>query len=488
MTDHFLKQNFTGTSVSDDARMTPATPRVTQRVRRGLAITLVALLTVFSVAPQGAVFGQRNENPYNKFRNKERGRGEMSRENELKFAEAAHQEIAKTNRFVDDPQINEYVNRVGRTIAARSERTDLPYQFYVIANDQVNAFTPGGGRVYIYTGLMRRMTTEGQLAAVLGHEVGHNVGYHLSATIRRQQQMGLFAGILGAVLGNGAIGTIGQAATGLLANGFLFKRSRDQEREADFLGLYDMREAGYNTDEMNGTFRLLGSLSRSNPGGIDKVFASHPPASERLQNTQREIAENLRGSDQRGVRTTSAFADMQRRLANLKLAPPPTNGGGRLRSGFADFTGAAAPPDRQSPPPQEPDESGDTANEAGVKLMRRIGAPSSARLVSALRCDLSGDGEEKDLVIVYVKDNGLLYGIASIKGTPYILKNRRLENLPFRDRDLKKIRVTPPDGKKRGKIILMTGREDSNTNSTRLQVDFYWEWTGEEIRYLGSNG
>lgn len=450
-------------------RKQPAVEPVRGSLRRVTAAAMLALLTVISVSP--ATFAADKSrasgvNPYDPFRNRtDRGRGAMSRDQELEFAEAAHQEIAKKNRFITDPRVVDYVNRVGNRVAEQSERPDLPYRFYVIANDQINAFTPGGGRVYIYSGLLKKATTEGQLAAVLAHEVGHNVGYHLSATIKRQQTTGVFVGILGAILGNGALGTLAQTATVLVANGAMFSRSREQEREADYLGLYEMRQANYNTGEMVNMFRLLESLGKS-PGAIDKIFSSHPPPTERAQNTQREIDQYLEGSDQGGVRTTNEFAVMQRALGGITIAP--------------------SNPDEQDPknPPRNPTDtggqpSGNITYEDAEEVLNRIGA-RGARPLEGARGDILGGRQMNDTVVVYQLRNEVR-AVADLSGRTYPLANTKGNGVfPIAPDDVLGVRIVPVT--RRAKAQVQITVRDQN----RREFTYAWEWTGRAFRYLGA--
>lgn len=453
------------------ARALTRAPRVApRRMTRLVAALTAAWLSVgASAAPVWG--GDRTRptgpNPYDKFRrldDRARSRGALPLQEELAFAEMAHREIAKQYRFVNDPVIVDYVNRVGRRVAEVSGRPNLPYQFYVVENDQINAFTPGGGRIYIHTGLLKQATTEGQVAAVLAHEVGHNVGYHLSATLRRAQTTGILVGIAGAILGNGTAGSLAQLGIALVANGTMFKRSRDQEREADFLGLYDMYNAGYNTDEMNNMFRLLGSLMQRNPGVFDKIFASHPPPSERLQNTQREILQHLAGSDRRGTRTTQAFVNIQRRLGVTGRALPPTPD---EEDGSADD--AAADPGA----PRGNEVTYDDAEEIFARA--RLGDVTPLR---AVRGDLLGGMGGGDTVIAYER-NGRVGALVDVSGRVYQLQfedgGRLTPVLPLRPNEVTAVGIVPPARGRRAQAVVVGRRQDH----------YVWEWTGRGFRYLG---
>ena len=472
MSSRDLKSQPEGVAAVGQRRKQPRRSRMTC----SMAMLMVGLVLMSALGvPVWADNRNRSAgpNPYDKFRrldDRARARGAMSLRDELAFAEMAHQEISKQYRFVTDPVIVNYVNQVGRRVAEVSGRPDLPYQFYVVENDQINAFTPGGGRIYIHTGLIKQATTEGQLAAVLAHEVGHNVGYHLSATLRRTQTTGLIIGIAGILLGNGAIGQLGQLAVTLIAGGKLFQRSRDQEREADFLGLYDMYHAGYNTGEMNNMFRLLGSLMQSSPGLFDKIFASHPPPAERLQNTQREIAQYLAGSDQRGVRTTQAFVDVQRRLGVTGRAVPPTP---------EDEVWSASRDTGSDPTASEPPRSREVSYEDAEEIFRRADL-QGANPLRAVRGDMLGsDAVGNDTVIAY-EQGGRVGALVDVSGRVYPLfiedRGQRTNVLPLAPRDVTSVGIIPFSSQQRAQVVIVSQRG----------LRYVWEWTGRGFRYLGS--
>ncbi|HMV48170.1 MAG TPA: M48 family metallopeptidase [Blastocatellia bacterium] len=277
----------------------------------------------------GGIFASvlAQSNVYDKFRNREySNKGYLSEEDELKLAEQVHQEMLKQIRLVDDRGINDYINNLGQKLARRSERPNIPWRFYVVNDNAINAFATLGGRVYIHTGLIAATNSEAQLASVVGHEIGHIVGRHGLENVKRANSLKtqgtvIGATILGAILGGQQGAEAGQALGGLVAGGYLMKHGRDAEREADFLGLYNIQRVGYNTGGMVEMFEILQKVSGSNPNALGSILASHPPAGERAQNTQREIDQYLRGSNQRGA---SSSNDFQRIRGGVPAAPAPT--------------------------------------------------------------------------------------------------------------------------------------------------------------------
>jgi predicted Zn-dependent protease len=269
---------------------------------RVLTVAIVSALFINVIA---------QSNPYDKYRNRAHSnRGYLSEEEELQLAEQVHQELIKQTRLVQDRSLNEYVSSVGQRLARNSGRPNIPWRFYVVDDKSINAFATLGGRVYVHTGLLDATDSEAQLASVLGHEIGHIVGRHGLENVKKQQKYGTLAGLAaigGAILGGQAGANLGGLMGNLLAGGYLMKHSRDAEREADYLGLYNLKDAGYNTGGMIQMFDILQEVSNSSPNAFGSILASHPAPRERAANTRREINQYLRGSDRKGLSDTEEF-------------------------------------------------------------------------------------------------------------------------------------------------------------------------------------
>ena len=261
------------------------------------------------------------QSAYDSFRDRSySNQGYLSEEDEIKLAEQVHQQLlnpppaqqqqTKPLRLMQGTSLNDYVDRLGQRLAHDSKRPNLPWRFYVVDDKSINAFATLGGRVYVHTGLLNQVNSEAQLSSVLGHEMGHIAARHGLENVKRAQKLGMLAAgatILGAIFGGQRGAETGQAIGGLVAGGFLMKHSREAEREADYLGLYNIEHSGYNTRGMVEMFEILAEISKNNAGSLGNIMASHPPATERAENTRREIADRLRGSDQRGTQNTTDF-------------------------------------------------------------------------------------------------------------------------------------------------------------------------------------
>lgn len=283
--------------------------------RNIMALTLIALLGTSALAIQ---------NPYDKFRNREyTNQGYISEEQEMKLAEEVHQQVTKEFRLIQNQPVNTYITALGNRLARKSERPEIPWRFYVVDDKSINAFATLGGRVYIHTGLIAATNSEAQLASVMGHEIGHIVGRHGLENVKKAQRLGIgaaAASILGAIIG-GTVGSIVDLAGNLIAGGYLMKHSRDAEREADFLGLYNLDHASYNTTGMVEMFQILNNLSQSQPGSIGSIMASHPAPAERAQNTAREIGEHLGGARSQGIKSSTEYARIRASIIGGSTAP-----------------------------------------------------------------------------------------------------------------------------------------------------------------------
>ena len=193
-------------------------------------------------------------------------------------------QVQAENTFVTDPVIADYVNRLGQRIVRLSDRPDIPYQFKVIESKQVNAFALPGGYVYVYTGLLRQLDTECQLAGVLGHETSHIVARH---GVKRLQE-GLGLEVLSSAIFGGSSETtkavVGQGL-GLLLQGY----GRQAEREADSYGVIYAARAGMNPEGMVQVLEKLDKLSGGKSGFWENLASDHPPAAERAASVRAEI-------------------------------------------------------------------------------------------------------------------------------------------------------------------------------------------------------
>ena len=209
-------------------------------------------------------------------------------------------QISSDYGAAQDSQLNSYVSEVGREMAAKSHRPQMPYSFRVVNATYVNAYAFPGGTIAATRGIMLSLQNEAELAALLGHELGHVNARHsaeqMSKGMLTQAVVGgvsVLAGTQSAVLGDLA-GQLGQISAGAL----LASYSRDNEREADALGMKYMVGTGYGSKGFVGLMEMLNSMSKHKSTSVDLLFATHPMSQERydtavqMANTQYRSALN----------------------------------------------------------------------------------------------------------------------------------------------------------------------------------------------------
>ncbi len=193
---------------------------------------------------------------------------------------------------VEDLGLQREVDRIGQAVAAVGHRPGLEYRFTAVNDPEVNAFALPGGKICITRGLASRLQSEDGLAAVLGHEVGHVTARHAVAAYNRRIMVGAIL-VLGAVYmetedvkNRGLIG-LGAVVGGELV---LASYSRDQERQADELGMDYAVKAGYSPRGMVETQKVLLDLQKTQPGLVQRLFGSHPMSAERVQSAENRLA------------------------------------------------------------------------------------------------------------------------------------------------------------------------------------------------------
>lgn len=184
-----------------------------------------------------------------------------------------------------DQALNDYVQQVGLSIAKLTHRPQMPYSFHVVNATYVNAYAFPGGSIACTRGILVSLNNEAELAALLGHELGHVNARHTAQQISKGMLTQVVVGGFSVLAGTKAT-MLGQLATQLGSIGagvLLAAYSRENEREADDLAMEYMAKAGYNLNGMVGLMDMLRSLSKEKPGAIELMFATHPMSEERYQ-------------------------------------------------------------------------------------------------------------------------------------------------------------------------------------------------------------
>jgi len=244
-----------------------------------------------------------------------RGMGNWySVDTEIKMGKMYAEEIEKSTKFITDPVVLEYVNRVGQNIVKNSD-CKVPFTIKIIDSDEINAMALPGGFFYVNSGLILNADEEAELAGVMAHETAHVCAHH---AVREQTRMN-YAQLstiplifIGGWTGYG----IYEAASLAVPMTFL-KFSRDFEAQADYLGVQYMYRAGYDPQAFISFFEKVQALEKRKPGMVAKAFSDHPQTPDRIQHSQEEIARILPARDEYTV-TTSEFDDIKARLARIE--------------------------------------------------------------------------------------------------------------------------------------------------------------------------
>jgi hypothetical protein len=249
-------------------------------------------------------------------RNVGKGLDFYSMEHEIALGKQLAQEVEKSAKFIDDPVINEYVNRVGQNLVRNSD-AKVPFTIKVIDSDVVNAFALPGGFFYVNSGLILHADEESELAGVMAHEIAHVCARHGTKQATKAEIVNL-ASIPAMIFipYTWAGYAIYQGMNFAIPLTFL-RFSRGDEAEADYLGLQYMYKAGYDPNSFVMFFEKVEADEKKQPGTIPKVFSTHPPTPERIAATQKEIATILPAREQYIV-TTSEFDVIKGRLQNIE--------------------------------------------------------------------------------------------------------------------------------------------------------------------------
>ena len=210
----------------------------------------------------------------------------ISLEEEWQLGQQLSADIARQMTIVQDPTVNQYVNRLGQSIVSKTSMANLPWNFHVVQSDEINAFNIPGGHVYVTTGLINAADQASELAGVMAHEIAHGVERHATEQMSRSYGLSILAGVL---LGQDPA-TYEQILAQIIGGGALASFSRDAERESDTLGVQWMTAAGYHPSGMASMFETLLQNRQRAPGAVDKFFGTHPLTESRIDSVNNQIS------------------------------------------------------------------------------------------------------------------------------------------------------------------------------------------------------
>jgi predicted Zn-dependent protease len=244
----------------------------------------------------------------------------LSTQDEIAIGQQAAKDVQQSIGLLDNPQAQQYVANVGMPMARKSERPELPWSFQVVDDPAVNAFALPGGPIFATRGLLTHLNSEAELAAVLGHEIGHVTARHTASQLSKAQlaQLGLGVGmILRPDLAE--YGALAAAGLQLL----FLKYGRDAERQSDELGFRYMVEAGYDPREMEDVFATLGRVSETRGASrLPSWLSTHPNPEDRQEKARERIAQLGASVEGRKV----AQAEYLRMLQGMVYGANPRHG------------------------------------------------------------------------------------------------------------------------------------------------------------------
>ncbi|MCK4558728.1 MAG: M48 family metalloprotease, partial [Calditrichia bacterium] len=238
-----------------------------------LLVILLALSSMFSSCARNPVTGKQEFML-------------LTESDEIKMGQQTDVSVVQMYGIYEDEKLAKYINDLGQKMAKISHRPHLKYEFKVMDNPVINAFAVPGGYIYVTRGILAHLNNEAELAGVVGHEIGHVTARHSAKKYSESYVANLGLGV-GSIISKDFAMFAGLAAQGL---GLLFLRfSRDDERQADVLGVEYSTKVGYDAREMANFFVTLDKMqSKNDQSGLPDWFSTHPNPADRVVNVRKE--------------------------------------------------------------------------------------------------------------------------------------------------------------------------------------------------------
>ena len=233
---------------------------------------------------------------------------------EIKLGREAQKQVRKTTPEIGGAT-EAYVASVGRRLAAKAGGPRYPYTFSVANYRDINAFALPGGPVWVNRGALQAARTEAEIAGVIAHEIAHVAQRHAAQQISKGVIADGLLGLLGAVLGNTGGARTAQTGARILAGGYMMKFSRDDEREADRVGVQIMQRAGWNPRGLLEFMQTLRDRQGRDPSSVEVFLSSHPSPAERVQQLRTQVQRA-----KTGTRDSAAFQKVRASLAKMPAA------------------------------------------------------------------------------------------------------------------------------------------------------------------------
>jgi predicted Zn-dependent protease len=222
----------------------------------------------------------------------------LSKSDEYRLGAMVAHELRDQNALLEDPEVSEYINGIGQRLASQSAMGGEDFHYFVIKDTTINAFAVSGGWVFINAGLVLATSTESELAGVMAHETAHITQHHIARMLADQSKQGLAtaAALIGAIL-LGSLGGGGQATEGAIAaaEGLSVQHqinfTRDNEREADRVGIGYLAAAGYDPNGMADMFETMSRHEGLAATYIPAMLIDHPVDSDRMAEQRARAAQ-----------------------------------------------------------------------------------------------------------------------------------------------------------------------------------------------------
>jgi len=216
------------------------------------------------------------------------GGSSVSLDEEWQLGNQMAAQVAQQVHIVNDPQADAYLRKIGEQLHAQTPNNiaTRPFEFEIVDDPAVNAFSIPGGHVYVNSGLIGTAAKADELAAVLAHEISHITARHVIKEAEKQQQISVLSSIL---LGQNA-GALQTLVGQVLAGGAMARFSRADEKEADDLGLDLTTKAGFDPHGMLDFFQRLLALQKGGSNAAARFFADHPGTQDRIDDINGKIS------------------------------------------------------------------------------------------------------------------------------------------------------------------------------------------------------
>jgi predicted Zn-dependent protease len=220
------------------------------------------------------------------------GGSSVSLDEEWQLGNQMAAQVAQQTRLVNDPQALAYLRSVGERIHAQTPIANRPFEFEIVDDPSVNAFSIPGGHIYVNSGLIGTAGKADELAAVVAHEISHVVARH----VIKQAEQAQTISALGSILLGQNPGALQTLVAQVVAGGAMARFSRADEKEADDLGLEYMTKAGFDPHGMLDFFQRLLALDQGGNSAVARFFADHPGTTDRISDIQGRIGKMGRTS------------------------------------------------------------------------------------------------------------------------------------------------------------------------------------------------